>query len=334
MDAFINELCASEQMPPPTVSKKKADTPVLVVCGPTASGKTDLALHLSHLFDGEMVCADSMQIYEGLPVGTATLMPEDAQGIPQHLTAFLPPEMRYSVADYVQDAQRVMADIALRGKLPVVCGGTGLYIESLITGRIFTEEKPPQELRQTLQEELALYGPEHMLERLKKHDPEHAQSLHISDTRRILRALEQQRITGKTYAQRAAESFPAAPPYKALCLGITFKNRQALYERIDARVDLMMEKGLLAETKKVYMYKNTFTTAAQAIGYKEFFPYFENAMELSACVEKLKQATRRYAKRQLTWFGHMKEIVWLYADEGDMTAKATEIVRKFRKECE
>lgn len=319
---------------PPAMMRQPAGTKVLVVCGPTASGKTELALSLSHLFGGEMVCADSMQIYKGLPIGTAALMPEDAEGIPQHLTAFLPPEVSFSVADYVQAAQKAIADIDNRGKLPVVCGGTGLYIESLATGRVFTPHKPPEELRQSLQEELLQHGPEHMLQRLAQTDPEHASALHPGDERRILRALEHQQLTGKTYAQRAADSVPGKPPYDVLCLGLAFENRDVLYRRIDERADAMVRAGLVEEAWFVYMNKNTFATAAQAIGYKEFFPYFEGNSKINACVDKLKQATRNYAKRQITWFRHMQSVQWLEADSMKLAAKAAEIVRNFMKRGE
>ena len=294
---------------------------LIVVCGPTAGGKSDFALALSHAFGGEMVAADSMQIYRGLAVGTAALLPEEAGGIPQHCVGFLPPEVSYSAAEYVADARRAMGSIWARGRLPVVCGGTGLYVRALVEGVAFSEEKPSPALRAQLQADWEAQGPDAMLARLAQCDAAHADRLHLRDKKRILRALELCETTGLTEAERAALSRAAAPPYTSLCIGLMPATREQLYVRINARAEHMLQNGLLEEARLVYQNRDSYKTAAQAIGYKEFFPYFEGTSTLENCAEKLRQATRNYAKRQLTWFRHMPQLHWL--DAADPTALPT-----------
>lgn len=307
-----------------------AKPPIVVICGPTASGKTALALTVSRHFGGEMIGADSMQIYKGLPVGTAAVTPQEAGGVPQHMVGFLPPQCGYSVAQYVQDAGKAIREITARGRLPVVCGGTGLYIKSLVEGTLFARQQTDEQLRQNLQQELHQKGTAHMLQLLTEADPEYAGRLAPGDEKRIVRGLEQYKITGLTYAQRAAASKPPQKPYNALCIGLTFANRQTLYQRIDARVLQMLQNGLLEEARWVYQNRQTFTTAAQAIGYKEIFAGFEGEKNLEECAADLQQATRRYAKRQLTWFRHMQEVQWLYAEE-EPEKQAEERIRSFLK---
>lgn len=300
----------------------------MVVCGPTASGKSELALQLSHQFNGEMVSADSMQIYSGLHIGTAALLPQDAEGISQNLVGFLPPDKEFSVAEYVALAGDAIAGIAGRGKLPVVCGGTGLYISSLVSGTVFTPQKPDEALRTKLEELLEQEGGEGMLRRLAEIDPAHAETLHAKDHKRILRALEQWEQTGKTRAEREKLSKPEERPYNAMCIAVTYP-REELYRRIELRVDSMVEKGVLKEAEWVYQNKDVFKTAAQAIGYKEFFGYFAGESSLEECVAKLKQATRNYAKRQLTWFKRMDGVYWLDASQPDATREAERVVQDF-----
>lgn len=285
---------------------------IVVVCGPTATGKTDLALTLCRAFGGTVVGADSMQIYKGLPVGTAALEDTDAPDVPRRLMGFLPPEKPFSVAEYVAMAKTAIADIRAEGRLPVVCGGTGLYIESLVMGTSFTGDKTPPGTLERLEAQWRQEGGEAMLARLGRVDPAHAQKLAPMDKNRILRSLAQFEATGMTNAVRLAASRPETPPYAACLLGLTCE-RPALYRRINERVDVMLTKGLLAEARWVYDNRAAFATAGQAIGYKEFFPYFEGAETLEACADALKQATRRYAKRQLTWFGRMEGVRWLEA---------------------
>lgn len=302
---------------------------IVVVCGPTASGKTGLALHLSRIFGGEMVAADSMQVYRGLVVGTAAVTPQEAAGVPQHLTGFLPPQQGYSVAEYLPAANNAIGEIAQRKNLPIVCGGTGLYISSLVEGTRFSPSAAAPALRQKLQLQLEQQGGAQLLAQLAQVDPEHAATLHAKDHKRILRALEQWELTGQTNTQRKAASKPLQRPYQVLCLGLNLSSRQALYQKIEQRVDKMLQEGLLHEAKWVYDNRSRFKTAAQAIGYKEFFPYFTDEQTLEACVTQLKQATRNYAKRQLTWFKRMPEIHWIEADSPAHRDEAEKLVADF-----
>lgn len=301
-------------------------TKVLVVCGPTATGKSTLALHLARRFGGELIAADSMQVYRGLVVGTAATTPQAAGEVPVHLTGFLPPEQPFSVADWVAKAAALIEDISARGRLPIVCGGTGLYIQSLVTGTRFERDTRDDALRAALEDDWQTQGPNATLARLAALDPQRAETLHVKDKKRILRALEQSLLTGRTAAQRQAASRPAQPPYDSLLLGLRFAQREMLYNSINLRVDAMLDQSLLDEAQTVWENRARYHTAAQAIGYKEFFPYFDGTSELAACVDKLKQATRNYAKRQLTWFGGMEGIRWLEADAPALAAKAEALV--------
>jgi len=291
---------------------------LLVICGPTATGKTAAAISLAKLLNGEIVSADSMQIYKGLPIGTAQPTQAETQGVPYHLVDFLPPEERFSVADYVRLASETIEAIRLRGHVPILAGGTGLYIESLVNGINFTEVKTDPVLHRQLEQELQEQGAAPLLERLAKIDPVYAAKLHTADHSRILRALEWHAQTGETMRQRLRRCCPAQKPYHPLLIGLMFPTRAQLYARIDARVDGMLAQGLLEEARTVYEHRDTYATAAQAIGYKEFFPYWEKNDTLAACTAALKTATRRYAKRQLTWLRHMEKIVWLSADDENL----------------
>lgn len=303
----------------------KAD--LIVICGPTATGKTAAAVSAAKLLDGEVVSADSMQIYKGLRVGTAQATPEEMGGVPHHLVGFLPPEERFSVADYVAQATGCMGEIRARGRVPIVAGGTGLYISSLVNGIDFTVKKDAPQLRERLEAELLQQGAEAMYRRLQQADPEAAAKLHPADRVRVLRALEWYEQTGQTAQERIARSRPAQKPFHPLLIGLMTPERAQLYARINARVDRMLEQGLLEEARLVYAHREQYHTAVQAIGYKEFFPYFEGAAALAECTESLKRASRRYAKRQLTWFRHMEGIVWL--EPGDDAAG--EIVRLWQQ---
>ena len=303
--------------------------PVLAVVGPTATGKTALGVRLAKRFSGEVISADSMQIYRGLDVGTAKVTAEETCGVPHHGVDILPPEAVFSVADFTALAGRLETEIAARGHLPILVGGTGLYVQSFLYGVKFTAEKTPEGLRKQLAAELAAKGPAAMYAALQAVDPEAAAAIHPNNQVRVLRALEHFRATGKKLSEQKADSLPAERPYRSLILGLDFPDRAQLYRRIDLRVDRMMEQGLLAEAELVYQNRERFRTAAQAIGYKEFFPYFEGAAELAPCVEKLKQASRNYAKRQLTWFRHMDGVVWLDASAPDAVARAINLTEDF-----
>ena len=303
--------------------------PVVAIVGPTATGKTALGVTLAKRFSGEVVSADSMQIYKGLDVGTAKVTPEETCGIPHHGVDLLEPDQPFSVADFTALASRLEQEIAARGSLPILVGGTGLYVQSFLYGVRFTAEKAPEGLREQLAAELAEKGGAAMYAQLQQVDPEAAAAIHPNNQVRVLRALEHYRATGKKLSEQKAESLPPQRPYRSLVLGLDFPNRAALYRRIDLRVDKMLEAGLLGEAELVWRNRQSFRTAAQAIGYKEFFPYFEGTAPLEACTEKLKQASRNYAKRQLTWFRHMDGVVWLDAGAPDAAETACRLTAEF-----
>ena len=296
--------------------------PVVAVVGPTATGKTALGVSLAQHFSGEVISCDSMQIYKGLDVGTAKVTPEETCGIPHHGVDILTPDKTFSVADFTAMAAELEQQISARGHLPILVGGTGLYVQSFLYGVRFAEEKAPAGLREQLAAELAEKGGAAMYEQLKQADPEAAAAIHPNNQVRVLRALEHYRATGKKLSEQKADSLPPERPYRSLVLGLDFPDRADLYRRIDLRVDKMQDAGILQEAEYVWQNRETFRTAAQAIGYKEFFPYFEVTAPLDACTEKLKQASRNYAKRQLTWFRHMDGVVWLDAGAPDVAEAA------------
>ena len=275
---------------------------VVAVGGPTASGKTALSVALARAFDGEIINADSMQIYKNLDVGTAKPSEEERQGIPHYLLDFLPPETPYSVADFTAAADPLIRDITARGRLPLVVGGTGLYITSLLSGMAFAPEKTDPAIRAQLQARADTEGGAALYAELQRIDPDYAAQVHPNNLPRVIRALELFEATGRRMSDQRREARPAEAPYHALCLCLTCRDRAVLYSRIDRRVDEMVENGVLDEARQVYDHRDAYRTAAQAIGYKEFFPYFEGTANLTECTERLKQATRNYAKRQLTWF--------------------------------
>ena len=295
-----------------TASLKEEDKiPLIVVAGPTASGKTALAASLAQRFHGEVVSADSMQIYKGLPVGTAQPSPEEMGGIPHHLIGFLSPSETYSAAQYVEAAGACIQDIRRRGRIPVLAGGTGLYISSLIHNIRFAEEdSSASSLRQKLAARAEREGWESLLHELSERDPEAAGGMDTHNHKRLLRSLELCISTGKTAAQRAEESRSVPSPYTCAFLCLWYADRQELYNRINLRVDRMMEKGLLQEAEMLF-HGEPGKTVRQAIGYKEFFPYFSGEGTLADAVEAVKRESRRYAKRQLTWFRREEEAVWL-----------------------
>ena len=302
---------------------------VVAVVGPTATGKTALGVALAEQFGGEVISADSMQIYKGLDVGTAKVTPEETHGIPHHGVDILEPDAPFSVADFTAMAGRLEQEIAGRGHLPILVGGTGLYVQSFLYGVRFTEEKAPAGLREQLAEELAQKGGAALYAELQQVDPEAAAVIHPNNQVRVLRALEHYRATGKKLSEQKADSLPPEKHYRSLILGLDFPERAQLYGRIDLRVDQMMEQDLLNEAKHVWEHRDTYKTAAQAIGYKEFFPYFAGESALAPCVEKLKQASRNYAKRQLTWFRHMEGICWLDASAPDVREQAACLTNEF-----
>ena len=302
---------------------------VVAVGGPTASGKTALSVALARAFDGEIINADSMQIYKNLDVGTAKPSAEERQGIPHYLLDFLPPETPYSVADFTAAADPLIRDITARGRLPLVVGGTGLYITSLLSGMAFAPEKTDPAIRARLQARADTEGGAALYAELQRVDPDYAAQVHPNNLPRVIRALELFEATGRRMSDQRREARPAEAPYHALCLCLTCRDRAVLYSRIDRRVDEMVENGVLDEARQVYDHRDAYRTAAQAIGYKEFFPYFEGTANLTECTERLKQATRNYAKRQLTWFRHMEGICWLDASAPDVREQAACLTNEF-----
>ena len=302
---------------------------MVAIGGPTATGKTALSVALAKEFGGEVINADSMQIYRGLDVGTAKPTAGERQGIPHHLMDFLPPEAPYSVADFTAAAAPLIEQMNSAGRLPIVTGGTGLYITSLMKGTAFAPEKTDPAIRARLQAEADEQGSAALYARLQQIDPTYAEKLHPNNLPRVIRALELFEATGRRMSEQQRAALAAEPPYRSLCICLTCRDRAELYRRIDRRVDSMLQNGVLEEAKLVYDNRETYRTAAQAIGYKEFFPYFAGEMSLNDCTNRLKQATRNYAKRQLTWFRHQADGVWLYVDEEPPAPRAAELVRQF-----
>lgn len=302
----------------------------IAVVGPTASGKTSLGVELAKHFGGEVVSADSMQIYKYMDIATAKPTVAEMQGIPHHMMDFLLPTEPYSVAKYKEDAMKCIEDIASRGKIPVIVGGTGLYVDTLLYNTEFFDIKIDEKLRKSLYEKCEKLGCDKMWEELKEIDPVSAESIHKNNRKKIIRALEVYYQTGKTISQQTKLSRLSGEVLDYKIIGLSARNRDVLYDRINRRVDIMLKDGLLEEAKDFFEKYNT-ATAAQAIGYKELLPFFESRLSLEECAENLKMQTRRYAKRQLTWFRRNENINWLYIDDykdGELIEKAVEIIEE------
>ena len=285
-----------------------------MVCGPTATGKTELAVRLCRTLSGEVISADSMQIYSELTIGTARPDETEMGGVPHHLLGFVPPEASFSVADYVAAARAAIDEIAARGRQPVVAGGTGLYITSLCDGVRFGAFKGDSEIREQLRREAEEKGGEVLLARLRGIDPEAAEKLHPNDTFRLTRALEIYLTTGVTKTEWERRSKAEAPAFDLRMIGLTFRDRATLYERIDRRVDRMVERGLVAEAEGLWRRGLGGAQSMRAIGYKELVEHFEGRCTLAEAVAAIKQNSRRYAKRQLTWFRRDERISFLELD--------------------
>lgn len=289
---------------------------ILVIVGPTASGKTRMAVELAQRHNGEVISADSMQIYRTMDIGTAKPTKEEMGGIPHHMIDVADPEEDFSVARYVEMAARCVDDVLERGKLPIVAGGTGLYIDSLLSGRTFAPFSPDSALRGELERELEEKGGQAMLEALRQVDPEAAQRLHPNDHKRIIRALEVYRSTGKTITRHNRETQAIPPRYDALTIGLAFQDRQAMWKRIDQRVDEMVAAGLEDEVRRLLTSGiSPKCTAMQAIGYKEFTQALSGEMTWQEAAEVVKLRSRQYAKRQLTWFGRNPNTRWVRWDD-------------------
>lgn len=290
---------------------------VIVVAGPTASGKTRLSIELAEKLNGEIVSADSMQIYKRMNIGTAKATQEETSRVPHHMLDVAEPGEDYSVARYVEDASRCCDDIIARGKIPVITGGTGLYIDSLLSGRNFAARQDSDDtLREDLLREFDEVGGEEMLRRLHEVDPERAEKLNTGDKRRIVRALEIYKLTGITATEhdRRTQALPKA--YDACYFVLNFKDRADLYSRIDKRVDIMEQQGLFKEVEELLASGFPEScTAMQAIGYKEVVSALKGEISKQDALDLIKQSSRRYAKRQLTWFRKNKDACWIEFDK-------------------
>ena len=295
---------------------------ILVVSGPTASGKTALAVELALAHNGEVVSADSMQIYRRMDIGTAKPTRAEMRGVPHHMLDVADPEEDFSVARYVELAARCVDDILARGRLPIVAGGTGLYIDSLLSGRTFARFDPDSPLRRELEEELARRGGAALLEELARVDPDTAARLHPNDGKRIVRALEVYRSTGTTLTAHNAMTRSLPPRYDALTLTLAFQRREDMWDRIDRRVDRMMADGLAEEVRALLdSGVPDRCTAMQAIGYKEMAAALRGDRDTARAAEEIKLRSRQYAKRQLTWFRRNPDARWLLWDrEPDLSA--------------
>lgn len=308
---------------------------LIVVVGPTASGKTALAIDLAKAVNGEIVSADSMQIYEGMDIATAKPLPEELAAVPHHLIGFVPVETPFSVADYAVLARATINEIMNRGKTPILCGGTGLYVKAIIDNVQYSETIPSDEL---LRERLRLFaeqkGNDALWKRLEMIDPETARRIHPNNVGRVIRAIEVMEVSGRSIREHEADSRREPCPYHVIEFGLRYQDREKLYQRINQRVDKMVEMGLPEEVKTARE-KGLTATAAQAIGCKELYGWLDGDETLAEALERLKQSTRRYAKRQLTWFGADKRVLWIEPDAllngKTVQDKAMEILEKEAK---
>ncbi|MBO5402020.1 MAG: tRNA (adenosine(37)-N6)-dimethylallyltransferase MiaA [Clostridia bacterium] len=302
------------------------DTKVIVILGPTASGKTGLGIRLAKSLNGEIISGDSMQVYRGMDIGTAKPTHAETEGIPHHLIDILDIKEKFSVADFCLLATEAVRDISSRGKTPIIVGGTGMYIETLVSGRLYETESADEEKRREYEAYARENGADALHAILRDLDPVSAEKIHPNNVKRVIRAIEIASSGDKTKS-RLEETNLAEKPFRSLMLYLTPPSREVMYERINRRVDIMMEEGLLDEVKSLdKMGLRETPTASQAIGYKEFFPYLDGECTLEESVEKLKQHTRNYAKRQTTYFGHMTELIFVSADEngGDTAQRICE----------
>lgn len=300
-------------------------TKLIVVAGPTASGKTSLGIEIAKAVDGEIISADSMQVYKDMRIATAAPTIEERRTVPHHLVEFLERDELFSVSDFCKYAREAVEDIACRGRVPVIVGGTGLFINSFVDNIKFTEAEPDFKMRNALMKKSV----DVLYDELLKIDPAAAENIHKNNKTRVVRALEIYYSSGNTKSVQNEKSRLEKSPYDVLYFVIGFKDRSLLYNRINRRVDLMVENGLLDEAKCCLNYSGN--TSAQAIGHKELLPYFNGIVSLNKALDKLKQETRHYAKRQITWFKKRENAVWLYADKEDIAKKAVDKSREFIK---
>lgn len=286
--------------------------PIIAVVGPTASGKTSLSINLAKIYNAEIISCDSMQIYKGMSIGTAKPTPDEIGDIPHHLLGFVDNDTPYSAADYVADGVKAIEAIHSRGKNIILAGGTGLYARSLLYGIEFNDSSRDDSLRAKLEHTATETGIDSLYDELLKIDPKAAEGIHKNNQKRVIRALEYNLVTGKLFSEQCPNPMPK---YPYIMLGITFRDREKLYLRINSRVDLMFAAGLVNEAENYFKNLNSGSTSIQAIGYKELKPYFNGEISIDEAKENIKRETRRYAKRQLTWFRKEQSINWIYADD-------------------
>jgi len=297
------------------IENKLQQAEVIAIVGPTASGKTALSIELAKKYNGEIINGDSMQVYKGLDIGTAKITEEEMESVPHHLLSFLEPIESFSVADYQKLVRMKIADIQSRHKLPIIVGGSGLYVQDVLFDFQFTDEKVDEVARKAYYDELAKLGPEAMHDKLKRLDPQTAEAIHPNNTRRVIRALEMLELSGVSKAAEA-QNRGEVPLYKHVILGLGQNmSREVLYDRINRRVDLMMANGLLEEVRGLWQQEIRGVQSIQAIGYKELYDYFDGKCSLEEAIDSLKQNSRRYAKRQLTYFRNKMDVYFIEPDE-------------------
>jgi len=283
---------------------------VIVICGPTASGKTALSIQLAQKINGEIISSDSMQIYKNMNIGTAKPDKQEMQGIKHYLLDFVEPNQRYSVADYKKDAENAIEDILQKGKVPIIVGGTGLYVDSLIYGIEYPNIEFDENYRKKLEKRAEKEGLEKLYEEARKIDPQAMEKISRNDQKRILRVLEIYNATGKTKTEQEIESRKNEVKYDYRVFAINM-DREKLYDRINKRVDIMIQKGLIEEVENLLKKYNEFPTAMQGLGYKEVVEYLQGKVLKEDMIENIKRESRRYAKRQITWFKKNKQTIWI-----------------------
>ena len=295
---------------------------VIVICGPTASGKTALSIELAKKINGEIISCDSMQIYKYMDIGTAKPTLEEQKEVKHHLIDFVEPNQRYSVAEYKKDAEKSIEEILSKGKTPIIVGGTGLYVDSLIYGIEYPEIELDEEYRKQLEKEIEEKGLESLYNKAKEIDSKAMEKISPNDKKRIMRVVEIYKATGKTKTEQEIESRTHEVKYDYRVFAIKM-DREKLYERINKRVDMMIEKGLIEEVQNILKKYDKFPTAMQGLGYKEVVEYLEGKKTKEEMIDKIKMQTRRYAKRQITWFKKNKQTIWI---ENNELSKILEVI--------
>jgi len=300
---------------------------LIVLIGPTAVGKTEASIYLAKHFNGEIISGDSMQIYKGMDIGTAKISKDEMEGIPHHLIDIKNPEESFSVAEFQKLVREKIMEIHNRNRVPMIVGGTGLYIQSVLYDYRFSDDFSNEEIRNTLEQRAKLQGNMVLYEELKTIDPKSAEKIHPNNIRRVIRALEIFYCTGKTPSDYQKQQKPNLQ-YNVALIGLTM-DREKLYSRINKRVDLMVENGLMDEVKRLYDLNLRDVQSIQAIGYKELYAYFDGKISLIEAIELLKQNSRNYAKRQLTWFRNKMDVTWFDMTDNSERAKKNEEISNF-----